>query len=31
MKRADAYIGLRGSDNPFDMADIPEEQIQKFN
>ena len=31
MKRSDAYIGLRGSDNPFDLADIPEEQIRKFN
>lgn len=27
MKRADAYIGLRGSDNPFDMADVPAEQM----
>lgn len=31
MTRADAYIGLRGSDNPFDMADIPQEQIDKLN
>lgn len=31
MTRADAYIGLRGSDNPFDLADIPAEQIEKFN
>ncbi len=31
MKRADAYIGLRGSDNPFDMADIPQSQIERFN
>ncbi|MEA2030895.1 MAG: aminopeptidase [candidate division Zixibacteria bacterium] len=31
MKKADAYIGLRGSDNPFDMADIPAEQIDKQN
>ncbi|MBD3258593.1 aminopeptidase [candidate division GN15 bacterium] len=30
MKKADAYIGLRGSDNPFDMADIPQEQMDKF-
>ena len=29
MKRADAYIGLRGSDNPFDMADIDMRQIDK--
>ena len=31
MKKADAYIGLRGSDNPFDMADIPVEQMDKQN
>lgn len=31
MKRADAYIGLRGSDNPFDLADLPREQIDKMN
>lgn len=31
MKRADAYIGLRGSDNPFDMADIDQSQIDKQN
>ncbi|RKX25396.1 MAG: aminopeptidase [Candidatus Zixiibacteriota bacterium] len=31
MKRADAYIGLRGSDNPFDLSDIPHEQIDKQN
>ena len=31
MKKADAYIGLRGSDNPFDMADIPQSQIDKMN
>jgi len=31
MKRADAYIGLRGSDNPFDMADIASKQIEKQN
>lgn len=31
MTRADAYIGLRGSDNPFDMADIDQSQIDKFN
>ena len=31
MTRADAYIGLRGSDNPFDMADIPQGQIDKLN
>ena len=27
MKQADAYIGLRGSDNPFDMADMPGKQM----
>ncbi len=31
MTRADAYIGLRGSDNPFDMADIDTKQIDKHN
>lgn len=31
MQKADAYIGLRGSDNPFDMADIDEKQVEKHN
>ncbi|UCC45266.1 MAG: aminopeptidase [Candidatus Zixiibacteriota bacterium] len=31
MKRSDAYIGLRGSDNPFDLADIDKNQIEKHN
>ncbi len=31
MKKSTCYIGLRGSDNPFDMADIPQEQIERFN
>ncbi|MCP4580208.1 MAG: aminopeptidase [candidate division Zixibacteria bacterium] len=31
MKRADAYIGLRGSDNPFDLADIDSKQTEKNN
>ncbi len=31
MTRADAYIGLRGSDNPFDLADIDIRQIEKQN
>lgn len=31
MKKADCYIGLRGSDNPFDLADIPQAQIDKQN
>ncbi len=31
MERADAYIGLRGSDNPFDLADIPTAQMDKYN
>jgi aminopeptidase len=31
MQKADAYIGLRGSDNPFDLADIPEKQIDMYN
>jgi len=29
MKRADCYIGVRGSDNPFDLADLPQEQLRK--
>ncbi len=29
MKRADAYIGVRGSDNPFDLSDIDSAQIEK--
>lgn len=29
MKRADAYIGLRGSDNPFDLADVDSKQMGK--
>jgi len=28
MKKCDAYLGLRGSDNPFDLADIPAKQMQ---
>jgi len=31
MTRADAYIGLRGSDNPFDLADIPQKQMDLWN
>ena len=31
MKRTDVYIGLRGSDNPFDLADIPREKIDRYN
>jgi aminopeptidase len=31
MQKADAYIGLRGSDNPFDMADLPQSQIDMQN
>ncbi|MEW5993956.1 MAG: aminopeptidase [Candidatus Zixiibacteriota bacterium] len=30
MKRADTYIGLRGSDNPFDLADIDSKQMDKM-
>lgn len=30
MKRADAYIGVRGSDNPFDMADFSTATMQNF-
>ena len=28
MQRADAYIGLRGSDNCFELADVPPEKMQ---
>jgi aminopeptidase len=31
MERADAYIGLRGSDNPFDLADIDPKKMEKYN
>jgi aminopeptidase len=31
MKKAHAYIGLRGSDNPFDLADIDQKQIDMSN
>ena len=31
MKKASVYIGLRGSDNPFDMADIDSKQTEKMN
>jgi aminopeptidase len=31
MKKADAYIGLRGSDNPFDLADVDSKQLEKMN
>ncbi|MCK4632121.1 MAG: aminopeptidase [candidate division Zixibacteria bacterium] len=31
MKRADAYMGLRGSDNPFDLADIDQKKIELHN
>ncbi|MFN3821150.1 MAG: aminopeptidase [bacterium] len=31
MKRCQAYIGLRGSDNPFDLADVPDHQKDLFN
>lgn len=30
MKKASAYLGLRGSDNPFDLADIDAEQLDRF-
>jgi aminopeptidase len=30
MKKASAYIGLRGSDNPFDLADIDSKQKERF-
>ncbi|MBI4677562.1 MAG: aminopeptidase [Elusimicrobia bacterium] len=31
MKKADAYIGIRGSDNPFDLADMPSKQTEMLN
>ena len=31
MTRTHAYIGLRGSDNPFDLADIDPKQTERFN
>ncbi|MDK9698919.1 MAG: aminopeptidase [bacterium] len=31
MKQADCYIGLRGSDNPFDLADVDGKQKDAFN
>ena len=31
MQKASAYIALRGSDNPFDLADISSEQMDKMN
>jgi len=31
MKKANAYIALRGSDNPFDLADIDSKQMDKMN
>lgn len=31
MQKADAYIGLRGSDNPFDLADIDSKQKDLHN
>lgn len=31
MKRAHTYIALRGSDNPFDLADIDPKQMDKYN
>jgi len=30
MKKADAYIGIRGSDNPFDLSDMPGEQMARL-
>ncbi len=30
MKQASAYLGLRGSDNPFDLSDIDSAQLDKF-
>ena len=30
MKKASAYLGLRGSENPFDLADIDPKQMERF-
>ncbi len=30
MQKASAYLGLRGSNNPFDLADISSDQMDKF-
>jgi aminopeptidase len=30
MKKASAYLGLRGSDNPFDLSDIDSKQLDRF-
>jgi aminopeptidase len=31
MKRADCYIGVRGSDNPFDLADLSSDAMDRMN
>jgi len=31
MKRVDAYLALRGSDNVFEMADVPTERMQAYS
>jgi aminopeptidase len=31
MKKADAYIGVRGNDNSFDLSDIPSTQMDAYN
>ncbi|UCE24307.1 MAG: aminopeptidase [Candidatus Zixiibacteriota bacterium] len=31
MKKADTYMSLRGSDNPFDLADVDTPRMDKFN
>ncbi|HBL16392.1 MAG: aminopeptidase [Elusimicrobia bacterium GWA2_69_24] len=31
MKRADAYIGVRGSDNAFDLSDVGRERMAQYN
>ncbi|MFH1725378.1 MAG: aminopeptidase [Elusimicrobiota bacterium] len=30
MRQADAYIGIRGNDNPFDLSDMPPERMKSF-
>jgi aminopeptidase len=31
MKKSAAYLGIRGSDNPFDLSDIPEDRMTAYN
>lgn len=31
MKRTDCYIGIRGSNNPFDLNDVPPKKMEAYN